>query len=457
MSVMPPASQSPSSGPQYPLVEPGFKPIYQAQQPRFVVKIDGNPYLGESFTYSQNSHGATDTASLTLPIDGAANFPGIAPNSLYPDWTTSIERSSALGNSNKPVVVELWSGQPTDPGAFSPNNLSGLILRFRGIVDQYSVQLRENKTSFSCRSLAFPLTSTKITTPFPREDSTTTVAFIQQQAKRFGLNVAPPILGQAPALMIDVLGGEFITGVRGWYIWDLMLQCAQFDGVNIWVDRTGTIRYEASSLIKRDKIYYIWGENITSLDGTHSPQFSKNIRVQVHSWTKRTRTTSATRVTTSANGSIKVSSYTRTVTSTPIFGTTSSLVTSISSNGTVTVGEGTVSGGGAGTGTGSESETGLERYIYFPKNLTLPQCQAMAQQLWLDISQHEYSIKLRAPVTTGNLPLMDVDALLVVSGHPMKYFNGGFYPREIVETFDVQNGWHWEIDALNHLPPQNGV
>ncbi len=336
-------------------------------------------------------------------------------------------------------------------------------------MDTYSSELENNITMFTCRSLAFPLTSTKIVTPFPREESVTTIAWIAQQAKRFGLKMAPPKLANPPVLMIDVLGSEFITGVRGWFIWDLMLQCAQIDDVDLWVDRTGTLHYEAASLVgnpdgQRAKVYYQWGMNCKGLTSTHSPQFSKNVRVQVHSWTPRTRTASVTRVQTNPDGGITTNSYTRTVTSTPIFGTTSSITTSISSNGTVTTSEGTTGGGGASGGTGIENESGVEKYIYFVRNKTLAQCEAMAQQIWRQISMHEYTIKVIAPATPADLKNMDVDAKIILTGHPMSQFNldtngaqRGYWPREITEYFDPKAGFFWEIDAVSHELPQGAV
>jgi hypothetical protein len=455
----------PQPGYQAPLNPVVWKPIFQHQSPRFLIKIDGNTYFGESYVYSQNAHGATDEATIVLPIDGKANFAGVTGGglaSLYPDWTVSIQRSDEAGNAGQPVVAEIWAGYPTNLAGVNQKSLDGLYLRFRGCVDMYSAVLEDNTTTFTCRSLAFPLTSTKIVTPFPREDSVTTIAWIQQQAKRFGLKMAPPKLGNPPVLMIDVLGGEFITGVRGWFIWDLMLQCAQIDDVDLWVDRTGTLHYEAASLVgtpdgQRAKVYYQWGMNCKGLASTHSPQFSKNVRVQVHSWTPRTRTASVTRVQTNPDGGITTNSYTRVVTSTPIFGTTSSLTTSISSNGTVTTSEGTSSGGGASGGTGSENESGIQKYIYFVRNKTLAQCEAMAQQIWRQISMHEYAIKLRAPVTPADLKIMDVEAKIVLDGHPMAAFNStgkggqlGYWPREITEYFDPKTGFYWDIDAVNH-------
>lgn len=467
----------PSQGYQAPLDPVTFKPVSLSLTPRFVAKIDGNVYLGESYECTQNAHGATDYATITLPIDGWANF-SVMPQGrkgLYPDWTVSIQRSIEAGTANTPVIAEIWAGFPPDPTQFGPGNLSGLQLRFRGVVDQYSVALQDNRTTFSCRSLAFPLASTKITVPFPDEASVTTVAFIKQMCARFNIPMAAPNLGRPPVRMIDVLGGEFITGVRAKYVWDLMIQCALFDDVDVWVDNAGTLHYEAASLIERPKVYYQWGSNCKGLEGTHSPQFSKNIRVYVHSWVPRTRTTSTTRVTTNPDGGATQESYSRVVNATPIFGTTESVTTSYNPDGTVSTSLSQSGGGGASGGTGELNESGLEKYYYFPKNKTLAQCEVIAQQRWRQISMHEYSIKLQAPVTPGNLKVMGVTAAIVLSGHPMAMFNsvendngqpwsplvmsGGYWPRQIVERFDPKSsdGWDWTIDAVNHPLPQGAV
>ncbi|MDE2470088.1 MAG: hypothetical protein KGL35_15425 [Bradyrhizobium sp.] len=436
----------------------------QASQPRFAVKLDGNWYLGKAYDYRSNAHGATDQASVALPVSGFSSLASNAPpgfSKTYPDWTLSIQRAQELGNANQPVVVELWAGFPSNPSALSASSLSGLVLRFRGIVDAYSVKLYANTTTFTCRSLAAPLASTQITTPFPRQDTMTTTAFLQAQCNRFGLQLATPKLAAAPNLMIDVLGGEFISGVRNWYIWALMVQCAQLDNVDIWVDRTGTLHYEAATLVTRARVPFTWGRDCTEIEGTHSPQYSKNVQVQVHSWTKRTRTTSATRATTGTDGSLVLTSYTRQVTSTPIFGTTQSLTTSISSNGTVTTGLSSSSGGSSSGSTGyssSATDTGKERYYFFPQNKTKDQCLAMAQAIWYQISEHEYSITIDAPVTPDKLPLVDVTANIALAGHPMQLFNKDLYfPREIDESFDAIQGFGWRISAVNHQLPQGAV
>ncbi|MDE2102103.1 MAG: hypothetical protein KGL39_32960 [Patescibacteria group bacterium] len=432
-------------GNQNPILPVNYKPVFDTLQPRAMVIIDGHGYPLDSFRCSYNAHGATDEATVVLPISGDAS-PELP---AYPDWTTSIARSDELGNGNVPVFIKIYAGFGT------PNTL-----RFSGTVDMYSVQFDGNKTTFTARSLAGPLTSTKITTPFANQETMTTQAFIQKACATFGLSTKFTPNPSGYGTMLDVLGSEYVTGVRSWYIWDLMLQCAQYDDVDIWVDRSGVLHYEAASLIKRANLEYVWGSNILRLTGTHSPQFSRNVSVQVHSWTKQTRITSVARIQTDVDGGVTVTQYTRAVTSTPIFGTTEVVRTSISGDGTVTVGTTTSSGGSANAGTGfasAASDTGKQRYIFFVKNKTLAQCVQIANNIWRQISQHEFAIKLSAPVTKSSLAVMDVTASIVLYETPMSGFNVGYWPRQIVESFDTSSGWMWDIDAVNHELAQGAV
>ncbi len=119
---------SPRPGPQIPLNPVVWKPFFQHQNPRFLIKIDGNTYFGESYIYSKNAHGATDEATTVLPVDGKANFAGIQGNglaSLYPDWTASIQRSDEAGNAGQPVVAEIWAGYPTNLAGVNQKGLTG--------------------------------------------------------------------------------------------------------------------------------------------------------------------------------------------------------------------------------------------------------------------------------------------------------------------------------------------
>lgn len=425
------------------------KPVYKSLHPLTFVKIDGRVYRPKRWEISSNAHGATDTGSVRFPISG------------YPDWSMTLLRDASIGNANKPVEIEIFA---------DPMGQGNYVQRFSGLVDYYEPILDESNeyTEFYFRSKAAKLTSDKITTPFGSSsgltDQSTTVAFIQQQAAAYGLtpiiNLAP---GQQPGTMLQVLGSEFVTGVRNWVKWQLMLQCAQFDDVDIWVDRRGNLNYQAAAFIERNVIQYVWGENVKSLRLRHSPQFSKNIRVEVRSYTPRTVTSTTTRVTTALDGGIDIEQSSRIATGSPIFGTTSVVTTSINSNGDQSVTGRNVTGGASSSGfTNFATEGGQERYIFYIKNATPTVCNDTAQRLWRQISMHEYGAQIVAPVTEQSLAVMDVTALVQLYGAPMAAFNyqpgyGQYWPRTIRETFDTTEGWFWEIDGVNHELPQGEV
>jgi hypothetical protein len=420
----------------YPLLPVQFEKYVENQTPTTYVLIDGNRFTPRSWTIEENAHGATDTASITLPISNG------------PDWTQAIYRGSDAGNSEQPVYVKIYAGmvQP--------------ILRFWGIVDIYSGRLTAtpdgDAITFSCRSFAAPLISTKITTPFSGPTSTTT-QFIQQQAARFGLNTQILLAG-APLTMQQVLGNEFSTGVHNVEIWRLMLQCAVQDDVDIWVDGN-TLWYAAPSLISRVTADMKWGRDIETLDFSHATQFSKNIRVEVRSYTKRIKQSSYVRYETGANGKgVITSEGSRTVTSTPVFGTTQSITNTISNTGTQTVTSSNTTGGSSSGSAGvPAAESGKELYTFYVKNKTQQQCFDLAKKFWRQISQHEFSITLNFPVTAKKLPVIGKTSLIRLHGTPFAYLNSTYWPRRITETFDPESGWNWSIVAINHEGPNGEV
>lgn len=418
------------------------KPVFETLHPRLLVKIDGQPYTPLSYSFTSNAHGATDTATVEIPIEG------------NPDWTIVIQRDDSLGNADEPVTIEIYA---------DANNTGQFVRRFVGVVGSYDVEEDDGITSFSCLSLAAPLTSTKITTPFGSPtgsgDGVTTVSFIEQQAARFGLT--PKItLGpnQQPGTMRSVLASQFVTGVRNWVIWDLMLQCAKYDDVDVWVDREGVLHYEAADQIERALLQYSWGQNIKRLRCTHSPQFSKNVQVEVRSYVKKTRTSAITRVTSLKGGGISIKSSSRTVTRNPSFGTATVTETSISSNGSSSTTVSSSSGGASNSGlTSFQKESGKEKYVFYVANKTPQQCNDLAQKDWRQISMHEYSISMTVPVTLAALPIMDVSANLQLYGTRMALFSTKYWPRQITEACDPTSGWMWDIDALSHELAQGAV
>lgn len=418
-----------------------FDPMYEANQPRYIAQINGANYLCTNYEVEFNGHGATDKATIVLPLAG------------NPDWTQALDVSV---ESPAPIYVKIYAGFP--PVGTAQNTTTGLNVRFWGVLDIYTLELdpQTDSVSFECRSLAAPLISTKITTPLVNQ-SMTTEQFVQQQATRFGLGLKINTVGNA-GTMLDVLASEFVTGVKNLVIWDLMLQCAQYDDVDIWVDRFGVLHYEAPSLISRASIPLKWGRDILHLSGSHATQFSKNIRVEVRSYTKRTRVATISRVSTLGNdGGIQIQQSTRTITSNPIFGTADTVTTSVAPNGTQTTVVSSKEGGPASSTTGVIGESGLERYVFYVKNKTAKQCNDLAQKIWRQISMHEVALSLKIAMTMALLAVMDITAELIVSNTPFKKLNDIYWPRRITEHGDEESGMTWDIEAVNHTLPQGAV
>jgi hypothetical protein len=418
-------------------------PSYSSSTPRFVAAIDGTRVLGASYEIAFNAHGSTDHATVTLPI------------SSTPDWTTALFRDPAAA-TNKPVYISIYAGFPSSVSApANPNDLSQLGQRFYGIVDQYSGTFEDDTVTFTARSLAGVLVDTDITTQGMK--NVTTVQFITEQAERFGLKVDidPKI---APATMMQVLSMATIAGVRKISIWQLLLLCAQRDDADIWVS-LDTLHYYAPYNIVRNKVTRAWGKDCSGLSATHSPQFSKNIRVEVRSYSKKTKTSTAARATSNPNGGISTQVATRTVTSSPVFGTTEAITQATSSTGVVTTTVSNTTGGAFnGTAQTGAAESGKEIYVYYVRNLKPQEALDMAQKIWRQISMHEYAIALKFPMTPDILKAFAITSLIVLSGAPWVLVNDQYWPRTITENFEPSgDGWHLTVDAVNHTLPMGAV
>jgi len=420
----------------FPVVDAPFNSTLRSEStsPRAMIYIDNKPYTPISYNLEFNGHGATDTGTAILPIHG------------NPDWSLQIARNDELKNANQPVYFEVRAGFDGQP----------LQRRFYGVVDSWEAHFEEDLVTFTCRSLAAPLIDTKITTPFAT--ATTTAQFLESQATRFGLGLVVNIAG-SPGQMKDVLASEFIAGARNWIVWDLMLQCAQFDDVDLWVDKNGVIHYEDPSLIMRKTIPLAYGtDEIVRLSGSHAAQFSRNIEVNVRSYTKKTRLSHSTRVSTAPGGGIIQQSSSRTVGSSPVFGTNETLTTTTSPNGTVTTTISTTTGGPASSGvTRFASESGKQVYTIPVSGKTPQQCDVMAQQAWRQISMHENAVEFDVPVTSRLLPYVDITNLIRLNSMPYSSLNGDYWPRKITETFDSTRGWIWNFTALNHTLSKGAV
>jgi hypothetical protein len=447
---------------QAPLTDVQFEVFTEESSPRAVIILDGVRYVPNSVELTKNAHGATDSGTITLPI------------SINPDFSIQLFRGSsspgqggveAFKNApidDSPVEVEVFFGFPGNPAPLS-TDISQLSRVFYGVVDQYSASWTNDSVSFAIRSWAAPLVDNDITTLVMNQ---TTEQFVQQTAKQFGLQ-AKVYLGQPPLTVQEVLSREFIggsnfaTSIHKMKYWDVLLQCAQFDDVDVWVD-DDTLYYAAPDLIPRNTIRVNFGRDISlndSATGTHSPQFSKNIQVEVRSCQPRLRISHVTRVKTNASGGIDVTHVNKTISSSPVFGTPNSVTQTINADGSTSTNTSTTPAGGTfNTGfTGPGKESGKERYIYYRPNISQQASVQLAKALWRQISQHEYAQSFTMPITKKNFGPLGITSLLQIDGCPYAFFNDRYWPRKITWRFSADEAPSWDIEALNHRLPQGSV
>lgn len=433
-----------------PLQPLNYQPTFTTEQPRAVAVINGTNYQILSYEIEGNAHGATDSAIIDLTLSNG------------PDWTIELYRDQ---NQDDPVYVEIWAGYPPNTGPST--STAGLQQRFVGIVDQYSLQIDGDTGTFRCRSLAAPLVDREITT---LAQNMTSVQFVQYWAAQYGLT---PVINlvNAPVTLQQVWANEFVAGIKKFRIWDVILKCAVFDGVDAWVSGSN-LYYAAPSLVQRTLLDLQYGRDLTACNLVHSPQFSKNVKVEVHSYQPHTRVAVSHRITTDALGGVTETTTSRTVTSSPIFGTTSSVTTTTSPTGTVS----TVSSssGGSSSSSTSEGTEGQQPYIYYVANLTPQQCINLARAIWQDISMAEYIVTAKLPMTKSKLAQFSgVTALVRLHGTPYLLAessstqNGAsnpqvatkandYWPRRYTEEFDGA-GWTLDLEMVNHTLPQGAV
>jgi hypothetical protein len=430
-----------------PLVPTTKKPTYEANAPRAVAVLNGVPYQVSAYTISLNAHGASDTATVVIPI------------SSNPDFTVEFFKSP---NDQAPVFVEIYAGFPSNINV-SLTDISQLSRRFLGIVDMYSAKFASNELTFNCRSIAAPLIDTPITT---YSQNQTTIQFVAAMADSIGLktsfNIANPPVTLQSVLGYDNIGGAgFAATVYRMKIWDLILRSAQVDDVDVWVDSTPTLHYEAPWLVKRNTVALDWLRDFDQRDGleaTHSIQFSKNIQVEVYTYQRKTRITTGVQVTSVPGGGTTVSQSSRTSSSSIIPGTNETIQTSTSSTGAVSQ---SVSSGSGGAFRGSASqaagESGKERYVFYVRNVSPQVANQMALAKWRQISMHEYAITGKLPMTEALLKTLSITSLIKLGNTPYSFVNDLYWPRTIDEDFNISGGWTLAMHCVNHTPPNQSV
>ncbi|HEY2474101.1 MAG TPA: hypothetical protein VGI19_04800 [Candidatus Cybelea sp.] len=425
-------------------------------RPRAFVKLDNVLYPITRYEISKNAHGATNVAQFTTGYNN------------LPDWTDQLFRGVEARNQNSPVYAEIWAGFPSNPG--SEPSLEGLSRRFYGVLDVYDPEDMRS-TTFHLRSIASPLTTDRITSAI---QNLTTVQFLQKVCAPYKIPVVvDPSLSQ-PFTLAKVYANEFLVGLKNLIIWDVGLKSSIFDDVDIWEDN-GTLYYvhpwNVTSVMQSQPqsktgaknyapLTLEYGRDVFQFKPSHSPQFSRNIKVQIHTYSAKERLSVVNRVQSVVAG-VEVSQIIKYSTATPDWGTNGGTSTVYNSDGNISQSKWT-SSGGASTGSNAPiSESGHEQYDEFVPNLTPTEVQSLAMALWRQISQHEYQADFEIPVTPENLPFSNIENRYVVDGYGMSKFNTTYWPRTLDETFDMATepgsseaqGWRVSVHAVNHTPP----
>lgn len=444
-----------SGPPFFELIPVRFEQEDTACRPRACVVVNGIPFAIKSYRISKNAHGSTNTASFVLTY---AN---------NPDWTQQLFISEG---ETSPVYIEIWAGFPTNPS--DQPSTSGLMRRFYGILDKYDPE-DMSQTTFYCRSIAAPLTTDRITT---QVQNLTTVQFVKQLAAPYGIPVVIDPALTNPFTLAKVYAQEYVVGLKNLVKWDVLQRASIFDDTDVWED-DGVLYYvhpwNVTSVMAAQKsragqnfndCSLEYGTNVESFEPSHSPQFSRTIRVHVGSYSAKTRVSVNTSVQ-SVVGGITVKQTVKTSTATPQWGTNGGSSTTYYDNGKISYGQWSASGGSASGSNAPIAESGLEDYDFFFPNLTDTECQALTQTIWRQISQHEYQGEIKLVVTPKLLPYLNIENRFLMNGYGMHFFNVKYWPRTLDETFDgpgepgstEAGGWVVSMHALSHTPPLGSV
>jgi hypothetical protein len=424
----------------YPIGDDNFEQFYETSSPVVVARINGACYFIEEFDVDLNAHGATSSGSLTLPIKG------------NPDFSKSFANVGGTA-----VTGEIFVG--TEPPGWNPSgqpSIDGLTRVYYGLVAQYDPKFAGDRVQFQLRSLASPLVDEKIQ---QLATNVKTVDFIARVCAQFGLQFQAQ-LGSAPITVQEVLGEMYVGGadfsatIHGMRIWDLILQCATFDNVDVWEDQ-GTVYYANPAVIERPLVQLAYGQDLTfvsddGLTGSHALMFAKDVQVEVRSGQPRVSSSNAVRIVTNADASVSITSVNKITTGNPQWGTPNIVTTTYSPSGEV-ISTKQVTGGKFSTGyTSQGKESTAQRYIFPLRNASPAACNAYAISQWRKISQEEYTVQMRIPLTEA-VGIIPVTALLNVSNVPYSKFNTQYYPRTLALSGGSERAFMFEIGAVSHV------
>lgn len=415
------------------------------EQPRAVVVLAGTAYLPLSVEVTTSAHGTLGTASATLPI------------SSNPDFSMLLQSQQNDGS----VAAQIYIGFPASPSA-DLNDFTQLQRVFWGVIDTIEPRFGEqNEVAITMRSLGALLELSKHTNLSLNE---TTVSFVKAAAIAVGLKYNIQLKkNQQPGTLGSVYGYDLSTGFHNERVNQTLIECAEYDDVDCWV-QDDTLNYCDPGSITRTVVPLRWGHDFISFSGKHSPQFNKNIRVEVRTCNPKIRFSHTVRYSYDANGNATVTESTREAVSTTDFGSnatnrsssTQNLTTGASSTSTTQTAA-DPQGGVFNTGqTTIPTDTSAELYVVRIANLDRAKANALAQTIALQISRNEFSATMTLAPSAKQLKDINITSWITVTDLPYSRFNTSpqykyYWPRRITLRLDMNGGGlEMTIDAINH-------
>ncbi len=460
---------------QAPLVFEGGAESYA---PRWVAIIGGYTVEPTDVTVDLWAHGETDTATVIVALAD------------MPDWSVQLGDSLAQDGS---VTIEVRAGFPADPDALAPVNIAELDQLFLGVIADWDPDWIAGEVTFSARSFISILTAAKITTTASGQTSTD---FIRAIGKRYGFQVVVGEgLDETAATMAQVFGKELVVGMRDARVWDVVQSCAEADGVRVYGEGT-TLYYVSVDDNPPAGATFLFGRDLDSFSGKHSPQFNNNIKVDVrisnpkrrHSVHYRTKTVNGKPTTT-----VKVID----TFSHPIFGGNGSSSYTLDDKGNIVSSVvSTSSGGVQQTGAGGfAKDDGKEHYILRLPYADLAYVNSRRLTFWNQLSQAEYQITFEVTATPTFVKALTRLAVFDVENVPWTAFNSTSAARNVTsggsstskapitlastgslpKRYRAQSikhrlsmpqgeseggesaGWSIAVEAVNHALPETGL
>jgi hypothetical protein len=451
-------------------IPPDFEAWSEVNTPGLVAIIDGDRYALNHAKWTLNSHGATDTLTVVVPLSTNPDF----PTQLFRGTLSEKPSAEEIAAADLDVLIDLYAGFRDDPGT-SPISTDGLVHQFTGEVDRYSGMFGKDTVTFTSRSLGAHLVDDTLTNISVNQ---TISDFIRSMSKKYGLPtpVITLIPGTTPATIGQLLAYDQISGasanpnetfsaaVYKMHPMDLIIRGTQLDDTDAWVDApTGAINYVTPTLVTRNDITLKYGRDWTDdISVDHSIKAAKNIVVKAYSHQKRTRTTSSVSISDDGFGNVTVNQRSGYVSSQAVMGTNQLQTTSttITADGKKSVtNTSSASSGGNASATAAASATQTRNMVYplYLDNLPLDKVLSAAQNLRRQISQRQYLVKGTIPITRALVDKLSITSRIHVNGAPWGLVNDQYYSSEIEFEAGVDVGYKATITMVNHILPSGSV